>query len=83
MSDTTRRYLVSQRAVMPASCCYLITTALSPLFNYLFIFRQGFLRHLVLMAVLLLGCVRLFDDSGAFGVGCVCGVYTRCLAQLW
>lgn len=39
ISDTTRRYLVSQRAVLPTSCCYLITTALSPLYNYLFIFK--------------------------------------------
>jgi hypothetical protein len=39
VSDTTRRYLVTQRAVLPTSCCYLTTTALSPLYNYLFIFK--------------------------------------------
>lgn len=39
ISDTTRRYLVTQRAAFPASCCYLTTTMLSPLYNYIFIFK--------------------------------------------
>lgn len=41
VNDTTRRYLVSQRAVFPTSCCYLLTTALSPLYNWIFIYRMG------------------------------------------
>jgi hypothetical protein len=45
ISDTTRRYLVTQRAVLPTSCCYLTTTALSPLYNYLFIFK--WVQHLI------------------------------------
>ncbi len=41
VNDTTRRYLVAQRVVMPTSMCYSITTLLSPLINWLLIFRLG------------------------------------------
>lgn len=61
VSDTTRRYLVTQRAVLPTSCCYLTTTALSPLYNYLFIFKcvsAGSAATVVCLAFLL--------DCGAY-----------------
>eukprot|EP00879_Flechtneria_rotunda_P027356 GHRR01029303.1.p1 GENE.GHRR01029303.1~~GHRR01029303.1.p1 ORF type:complete len:272 (+),score=31.02 GHRR01029303.1:657-1472(+) len=71
LNDTTRRYLVAQRAVFPTSCCYLITTALSPLYNWLFIFRldmriQGAAYALVCCTAtnaLLLTCYRTYRDN--------------------
>jgi MATE family multidrug resistance protein len=39
VNETTRRYFLAQRVVTPGMVTYLITSALSPLYNWLFIYR--------------------------------------------
>ncbi|KAI8466628.1 MAG: mate-domain-containing protein [Monoraphidium minutum] len=72
-SDTCRRYLTAQRVVVPGMAASIATTCLSPLYNWLFIYRLGWRTDGAAAAVLccnatnavLINGYRLWRDAAA------------------
>lgn len=68
VNETTRRYFLAQRVVTPGMVTYLITSSLSPLYNWLFIYRWVAGHAMHVLECLQACCRHFFCGSDALYV---------------